>query len=609
MLNLIRELHTDWTETLLSTQIMDPDNQAEHGALYCRTCGIIHGRCQETMTAFLERASQTEDPRYIAAAEKVFAWADRNLTQSDGSFRNDTDSNWLGTTVFNVIQILDALKDYDDLISADTYAYWHRRTLSAAYFLIDFTVIETTVINYAIGNTYAMWRCWDFFKDRRFFDRYLQLKTYILKFISVSDLIFGEGANKERISAKGGKPVDIGYNLEESLPLLTRLAIESHDEELIDLCRRLTLSHSDWVLNDGIVDNSFGTRNYKWTLWGSRTTDGLHLPFLVFADSNDSLGAKALANLKLLRKCTHDGYLYGGLHNQQIGEGPCLHHTMTHVKALVTLLRTPYLERVLRVQEKKHLLNDMNDIDDMNQQNEQLKVRYFSELDTFRIHHPPYTSTLTAYDWHYVHGGHISGGSLSLLHHQNYGLMTASSMNSYHRQEINNMQDPTCPNHANLSPRLVRRVPDSESGVETVYSSAYDHDAFLKRINDRTFIAKGYLKDLDGQLPPGSLEDNAYEFRYSFDAAGVEFQGKCKQGHFILSLIAAPTSMIEENENEVFIQEDKAILKVSLNQGHFDLSQHRRIFNHVPGLAGYETHIFPHDGSFSFVISVIEKCL
>lgn len=597
MENIVRDLHIAWTDALLSTQIYSPEDLTKHGALYCQTCGIIHGRCQEIMSALLERARQTNGASYISAAERVFAWADLNLSQADGSFRNDTDSNWLGTTVFNVIQVLDALSTYADLISPETHAYWQSRILVAAQFLLDFETIENTVINYAIGNAYAMWRSWQYFLDERFHDRYVELRTYVVRFVTISDLIFGEGANKERISTKGCKAIDIGYNLEESLPLLTRLAIESSDEELIALCNRLTLSHSEWVLSDGIVDNSFGTRNYKWTIWGSRTTDGLHLPFLVFAKPNDELAAKAMANLKLLEACTHDGFLYGGLHNHAVGEGPCLHHAITHTKALVILLQPPYLSTLKQVSNGdiyQHVkANGSKDS----------RVRYYPELDTYRIHHYPYTSTLTAYDWHYVYGGHITGGSLSLFHHEIYGLITASSMSFYHRQEFNNMQEPTCADHDNLSPRFICTMFDPNKNADIEYSSANDHEAVIKQIDDKTFHVKGNLKDLDGQVPSCTSTDSVYEFHYSFDDEGIYFSASCPAGHFILNLIAAPNSDIAEDTENIVIQGEKAQVTLALDQGFFDTSQHRRIFNYVPGLAAYEVHITPREGIISFALS------
>ena len=35
-------------------------------------------------------------------------------------------------------------------------------------------------------------------------------------------------------------------------------------------------THMEFMLPDGAWDNSWGTRNYKWSWWGSRTSDGCH---------------------------------------------------------------------------------------------------------------------------------------------------------------------------------------------------------------------------------------------------------------------------------------------------------------------------------------------
>ncbi|MCV4684683.1 hypothetical protein OFB94_33925, partial [Escherichia coli] len=69
-----------------------------------------------------------------------------------------------------------------------------------------------------------------------------------------------------------------------------------------------------FILPDGGVDNTIGTRNYKWTYWGSRTSDSF-LPALERMGALE--GNPAFSEVKyhyydLLRECTFDGLLYGG---------------------------------------------------------------------------------------------------------------------------------------------------------------------------------------------------------------------------------------------------------------------------------------------------------
>lgn len=68
--------------------------------------------------------------------------------------------------------------------------------------------------------------------------------------------------------------MDIGYNVEESLPALLQYALLEQDEEIRVLAVKAMRVHLEFMLLDGAWDNSFGTRNYKWSYWGSRTSDG-----------------------------------------------------------------------------------------------------------------------------------------------------------------------------------------------------------------------------------------------------------------------------------------------------------------------------------------------
>ena len=108
--------------------------------------------------------------------------------------------------------------------------------------------------------------------------------------------------------------IDLGYNVEESLPALVLYAKLINDEELLSAVTRSLHTHLEFMLPDGGWDNSWGTRNFKWTYWGSRTSDGCQPAYALMGDKDPVFYKAALANTKLLQRCTHDGLLYGGPH-------------------------------------------------------------------------------------------------------------------------------------------------------------------------------------------------------------------------------------------------------------------------------------------------------
>ena len=92
------------------------------------------------------------------------------------------------------------------------------------------------------------------------------------------------------------------------------------------------------MLPDGGWDNSIGTRNFKWTYWGGRTSDGCQAALNHLGKDDVAFAESALRNLELYKACTHQGLLMGGPHYARHGEEPCIHHTFCHAKVLAEAL-------------------------------------------------------------------------------------------------------------------------------------------------------------------------------------------------------------------------------------------------------------------------------
>ena len=126
----------------------------------------------------------------------------------------------------------------------------------------------------------------------------------------------------------------MGYNLEESIPLLVMHSVWLNDVEKIDYYTKRAIDHIGFMLPDGAIDNSWGTRQNKWTYWGSRTSDGMHEGLVYIADRDPVIAKAVRKNFELLRDCTVEGRLYGGPMYKTAKEQACVHHAFDHAKSL-----------------------------------------------------------------------------------------------------------------------------------------------------------------------------------------------------------------------------------------------------------------------------------
>ncbi|MBS1601840.1 MAG: hypothetical protein JST42_04175, partial [Bacteroidetes bacterium] len=336
---LSRTLTETWAKKLLDLQVTDQSQSNDYGGIRCPTEHIVHGRVGDTIYPFLHMARRTGDHQYIDASVLLFRWMEDNVSQPDGSWLNERKDSWKGTTVFSAIALCEALHYHGELLDPSFRSAIEARLLKAGNFIYDTVNIDYGNINYPLSASYAMSLLARLLDEPRFKERARLLSQKAFGFFSPRDnLIFGEGTPYYQPSPKGCFSVDLGYNVEETLPNLVLYALLNNDEELL---QRLTLSlrtHMEFMLPDGGWDNSWGTRNYKWTWWGSRTSDGCQPAFALLAGRDPRFYRVALKNTELLQRCTIDGLLYGGPHYASHHIPPSVHHTFCHIKALTTIL-------------------------------------------------------------------------------------------------------------------------------------------------------------------------------------------------------------------------------------------------------------------------------
>jgi hypothetical protein len=576
--NLYATLLQTWCDGLLAHQVMLSD-PALHGALLCPACSIIHGRCADALYPLLRVAHTTGDRKYITAASLLYEWAERNVSRSDGSWINDvTLSSWQGITVFHSVALAEALHHHGALLDPATRQRWTDRLARAAKFLDTFISIQTGNINYPVTATYCFALCGEVLKDLHYTDRARKLAAQVLDYFSPNNFLYGEGHPLTTVTAKKCHPVDLGYNVEESLPALAQYALLTNDQPVLDRTIAALRTHLEFMLPDGAWDNSWGTRNYKWSWWGSRTSDGCHPALVLLAGHDPAFREAAYRNLELISACTHKGLLYGGPDYFAHGDQPCIHHSFTHAKSLATVLDSGQVNVV--PSPRLSIPRDKS-----------YGLKSFPEIGTQLAAIGDWRATVTEYDWEYVEqvqsgggnggGGHVTGGTLSLLYHQTLGPLCTTSMTQYRLIEISNQQVHLDSPHMPLTPRI-----ELTADAKT-YTSSSDFAATLTAAASATrvsFEARGRLLTAAHQPPAGG--DLHYNLTYNLTQAVVEIIASTDAtSNFILPIIAKQNETVEQPDPQTIrITKPAGTLTITTDRPNaFNPIPQQRTFNLVPG--------------------------
>ena len=585
---LYAETLKTWCDGLLARQVTEMRDPAFHGGLLCPSCAFIHGRCGDAVYSLLRMAHTTGEAKYLRAAMLVHEWSQVQVSRADGSWINDvTLSTWQGITVFHTIALAEALEHHGEVLDAATRALWKDRLAAAAKFLDGFITIETGNVNYPVTATLAFQLCGQVLGDAHYFDRARALAHEVMAQFTPDGFLFGEGHPLNGVSPKGCRPVDMGYNVEESLPSLALYSLLADDKPVQQQVVAAMKTHMEFMLPDGAWDNSFGSRNYKWSWWGSRTSDGCHPGFVLMSKFDPRFREVARRNLELMAACTHDGLLYGGPDYFAHGDLPCIHHTFTHAKALAAVLDRGTFEAEPSARPK--LPRD-----------EAYGLRSFSTVGTRLAAIGPWRATVTEYDWEYTEhvqpgagnlgGGHVSGGALSLLYHMQLGPILTASMTEYLMVEIANQQQFREGPHMALTPRL-----------EYVNGETYTNLNDFRAVLTATQSSGGIVFDAQGRMltasrRPVSAGEILYHMVYRLSETGVEIAGSASgalsdsaPAKLIVPVIARESERAEQiDSHTVRIIKAKGALTVTTDASSgFNASFKEKTFNLVPGFEAF----------------------
>jgi hypothetical protein len=565
-----------WCDGLLEHQVTELHDSALVGGFLCPACALIHGRCADAIYPLLHVAKTTGSSRYVQAAQLVYDWTERQVSRSDGSWVNDVSlQDWQGITVFRAVALAEALHHHGSLLDAATYQRWTDRLARAVKFLDGFITIETGDINYPVSACYCFALCGRVLGDSHYLDRGRELVHTCLEYMSRPNyLIFGEGHPIRHLSPKHFRPVDLGYNVEESLPAFALYATLTNDREVADQTVTALRSHMEFMVPDGGWDNSWGCRNYKWTWWGSRTSDGCHPAYILMAKYDPRFREVAQRNVEMMATCTHNGLLHGGPDYFIHGDRPCIHHSFTHAKALTTVLdHDEHPEPAVRVSLPR---------------DEAYGLKSFPEIGTHLAAIGPWRATVTEYDWKEPgeEGGHVTGGSLSLLFHRGLGTILVASMTVFELIEPPNQQGFNDASHMPLTPRVECVM----NGV--TYTSFSDFEALLKVTNlqkEVMFDAQGSLLSGNHRPVPGVGERYHMTYRVTESQIRINATATAPASsaklQFVLPVVSRSDEPVDHSDpGSIRITKPNGILTIRTNApGGFEELPKERTFNLVPG--------------------------
>lgn len=569
------DLLKQWCDQLLFFQI-GHESIAVDGGIVCPACALMHGRTPDAIYPLLYMTEQTGDEKYKNAAIKLLNWGERNVRLADGSWNNEVNIySWNGITVFGLIALMESVQDFAYLLDEETRQQCMRTINEQAAFIYSFIKPGVGNINYSASACYALALAGKLTGEEKYTARASELSGEMLDYFTENNnFFFGEGSFPYTPSIKGLRPIDLGYNVEETLPNLLYYADFSGDKLLKEKVIRSLMVHLEFMLPDGAWDNSWGTRNFKWSYWGSRTSDGFIATANILSKENPVFAEAAYRNFELLKKCTNKGLLYGGMHYQSAKYPACIHHTFEHAKSLALALHGGFGKPEKRMELPRE---------------KEYGSMYLKDLDLHLVSKGDWKATITAYDVDYKNpGGNAHGGTLSLLWNKKTGPLLAAAMSEFSLIEPANMQIP----RGFVSYSSTMRLEYIENDL--TYSNVHSKKAVIEKSpekgNTETFKVSTELVNINSGIPGGGKVP--VDIIYSFTGDSIliqtfvrnpQFSGKLR---FFIPVISCSDEKLISFDNGYRIEKEQTDVILSSSDALITIlptEPDGRAFNPVPG--------------------------
>lgn len=535
---ILEELLLEWVNRLKELQFVDCQENFD-GGLACPNCTGIHGRSIDAFLPFLWAAKKTGDDSYLKAAEALFDWTEKNVLCEDQGLINDSNNDWQGVTIFTVIHLTESYRHYHQLLPEELRRRLLARITDSMSFIDGYLPTLETNVNYYFGGALVYAQVGKLLRNEAYLTKARQWMDTCLTYFDETGLLFGEGRPADVRTPKGQRAIDLGYNVEESLPAMVQYALLMEDESVLEKARQALKVHGHFAMTDGGWDNSWGTRNVKWSYWGSRTSDSCQLAYGYFPDEPD-FQTIAWRNLELLRHCTQDGLLTGGPMYQESGEKICVHHTICHAKALalclthgITLQPGPPTQLPVVA-----------------------AIASWNQGQVATLRNQAFYASVLCGDYQYYPGTTAAGGSIGLLYGEGWGLIMAATTLDYRLSEPTNLQ---VPQHWRVQSQTLALQPRSRY----FKSSAYSEAAELECYEDRVVVSGDYPDD-----GAGWRTQSRFQLQYGLDAGGFTIKVDSAQpAELCLPLITGQAGELVLTASGCFLEKAGKRLKIEIDSG------------------------------------------
>jgi hypothetical protein len=472
--------------------------------------------------------------KYRASARRLVQYM-QGQQLYDGSWLNDEPFDWKGTTLFQTLSLChayDYLNRSGHLSETDAIKDMIEKSAQWTSWAFGERNIRSTNMNYWMTSAAVLEWCFKITGQALYSEQARSLIQYALSHINHDGFIIGE---LDGTGLRSLDNIDIGYNMDMSLAALAEYAELTGDARVRSEAVRAMGAHVNFIYPDGSMDNSFGSRSYKWTLFGSKTAHGCQMALMMLADQDSRFAQAAEDNADyLITRCMmEDGFIGNGPRHAELFREPCIHPLINRADAWATAL----IYGKAPAAHASHAAAKPS------------SMQCYPSLRTCHVRSGPWAATITTYGAH----NSATGGAISYLWHQKRGPVQLASATEYSRNELINMPEFPVPYKGPVTPRIEGRR------GQNYFSSLYEYDGCLQELHiDRPeATVSGKLKSGDGF---GQLDSHiAYTIHYRFTEHGIE-----KHYRFLVQFAVNTLSVIEPlvllPDTEVTIAGDGLVL-------------------------------------------------
>ncbi len=530
------------TNALLKLQVQDR-NDAHCGAIACRSCNVWHTRAAEAVYPFSVAYKITGEDRYLQATKNAGAWLIRQQ-EANGSWK-ETPEEWTGTTTDQLLMMMLAYELLSSHFTASERKTWETSIQQAADYLYQVMKPEFASINYVATTTATLAKAYSFTHNQQHLQKARELAHRTISKMDESGFINGEGGRG--IGNKLG--VDLGYEMEMSLWGLGLYARITNDT-LVDRYVKASLKeHLYFIYPDGSMDNSWGIRSNKWTLYGGATSDGCQALFALYAQEDPRYATASLRNLQFLRtNILPEGLIgYGPHHYRALRIAPCIYPSFTKAKNLAMAYELDKVSRHAAAPIPSDSAGWM---------------KYFPTLDLVQVRTNNFMATITGYRYKdqaagarskYMH--RPNGGTQSYLWMKDHGALQVSSVTSYSRPEP--MSFPEAPGVECLTPQIFYK------DTTGYFTNLYEFDS---RLSTRQLGKHLFQVEASGELKNKDWINGAVAYTIIYVFADDYIEKTIRLTYHDAFPVITVREPFVENEGTVFSQVDSGCLMIQTRQ-------------------------------------------